>query len=260
MKLTPCLLAAALATCTVELIPTASVNAELRVAQAQSATRTTLTAAQANASANALLTGIQTRDARAIYDLLSALKSASSVEAIAKRLESAPVIDSFRVVEINPGLDDTTVDTVTVTNEGTREVPLILVLDDDGKLLAWKWVGTMLPIEQTALNFVKDLQADRWIAARYYLDLEFQKEISPPTWNANGRSWSGPWRNEAGQKCACGQSGQRAATGAGDHRIRQCHRQPLRDLQQPGADHQCRLLSGSGLNPWHEGSLREFSA
>ena len=78
-----------------------------------------------------------------------------------------------------PGLDDTTVDTVTVTNEGTREVPLILVLDDDGKLLAWKWVGTMLPIEQTALNFVKDLQADRWIAARYYLDLEFQKEISP---------------------------------------------------------------------------------
>lgn len=188
MKLTPCLLAAALATCTVELIPTASVNAELRVAQAQSATRTTLTAAQANASANALLTGIQTRDARAIYDLLSApLKSASSVEAIAKRLESAPVIDSFRVVEINPGLDDTTVDTVTVTNEGTREVPLILVLDDDGKLLAWKWVGTMLPIEQTALNFVKDLQADRWIAARYYLDLEFQKEISPADLE---RKWS----------------------------------------------------------------------
>lgn len=188
MKLTPCLLAAALATCTVELIPAASVNAELRVAQAQSATRTTLTAAQANASANALLTAIQTRDAQAIYDLLSApLKSASSVAAIGKRLESAPVIDSFRVVEINPGLDDTTVDTVTMTNEGTREVPLILVLDDDGKLLAWKWVGTMLPIEQTALNFVKDLQAGRWVAARYYLDLEFQKEISPADLE---RKWS----------------------------------------------------------------------
>ena len=76
---------------------------------------------------------------------------------------------------------------MTVTNEGTREVPLILVLDDDGKLLAWKWVGTLLPIEQTALNFVKDLQDGRWIAARYYLDLEFQKEISPADLE---RKWS----------------------------------------------------------------------
>ena len=219
MKLTPCLLAAALATCTVELIPAASVNAELRVAQAQSATRTSLTAAQANASATALLKAIQTRDAQAIYDLLSApLKSASSVEAIAKRLESAPVIDSFRVVEINPGLDDTTVDTVTVTNEGTRELPLILVLDDDGKLLAWKWVGTMLPIEQTALNFVKDLQADRWIAARYYLDLEFSERdfARRPGAQMVEAGASARW-NEAGQKCACGKPGQRAATGACDH-------------------------------------------
>ncbi len=188
MKLTPCLLAAALATCTVELIPATNVKADLRVAQAQTSTRTTLTAAQANASASALLKAIQTRNAQGIYDLLSApLKSASSVEAISKRLESAPVIDSFRVVEINPGLDDTTVDTVTVTNEGTREVPLILVLDDNGKLLAWKWVGTMRPIEQTALNFVKDLEAGRWVAARYYLDLEFQKEISPADLK---RKWS----------------------------------------------------------------------
>ena len=188
MKLTPCLLAAALATCTVELIPAASVKADLHVAQAESSTRTTLTAAQANASASALLRAIQTRDAQAIYDLLAPpLKSASSVEAIGERLKRAPVIDSFRVVEINPGLDDTTVDTVTVTNEGTREVPLILVLDDDGKLLAWKWVGTLLPIEQTAPNFVKDLQDGRWIAARYYLDLEFQKEISPADLE---RKWS----------------------------------------------------------------------
>ena len=60
MKLTPCLLAAALATCTVELIPAASVKADLHVAQAESSTRTTLTAAQANASASALLRAIQT--------------------------------------------------------------------------------------------------------------------------------------------------------------------------------------------------------
>ena len=106
---------------------------------------------------------------------------------MATRLQSAPGIESFRVVAVNPGMDDTTVDTVAITNGGTREVPLMLVLDDDGKLLAWKWVGTMRPIEQTALNFVKDLDAGRWVAARYYLDLDFQKEISPQDLE---RKWS----------------------------------------------------------------------
>ena len=169
-----------------ELIPTASVNAELRVAQAQSATRTTLTAAQANASANALLTGIR----RATPGHLRPSVGPPEVSQQRRSHRQATgECAGHRLLPCRgdqPSLDDTTVDTVTVTNEGTREVP-DLVLDDDGKLLAWKWVGTMLPIEQTALNFVKDLQADRWIAARYYLDLEFQKEISPADLE---RKWS----------------------------------------------------------------------
>jgi hypothetical protein len=39
--------------------------------------------------------------------------------------------------------------------------------------------GHHLPIEETALKFVNDLDAGRWIAARYYLDLEFQQELTP---------------------------------------------------------------------------------
>ena len=188
MKFTSCLLAAAMATCTVEMIPAVSVRAELRVAQAQDAARTGLSPARARASANALLQSIRTRNAQGIYNLLaSPLQSATSTEAISERLQSAPVIDSFRVVEISPGMDDTTVETVAMTNSGTRELPLILVLDDDGKLLAWKWVDTVLPIEQTALDFVKDLVAARWVAARYYLDLDFQREISPADLE---RKWS----------------------------------------------------------------------
>jgi len=177
-----------MATCTVEMIPAVSVRAELRVAQAQDAARTGLSPARARASANALLQSIRTRNAQGIYNLLaSPLQSATSTEAISERLQSAPVIDSFRVVEINPGMDDTTVETVAMTNSGTRELPLILVLDDDGKLLAWKWVESVLPIEQTALDFVKDLVAARWVAARYYLDLDFQREISPADLE---RKWS----------------------------------------------------------------------
>ena len=179
MKFTSCLLAAALATCTVEMIPAASVSAEVQTGQALNAPRTNLSAIEAEAAANELLQSIQKKNAQGIYALLAPpLQSATSVEAISQRLQSAPLIESFRVVTVNPGLDDTTVETVAMTNSGTRELPLVLVLDDEGKLLAWKWVDTMRPIEQTALNFVKDLDAGRWVAARYYLDLDFQREIS----------------------------------------------------------------------------------
>jgi len=188
VKFTSCLLAAALATCTVEMIPAASVSADIRLAQALNAPRTNLTPIEAEAAANELLKSIQTKNAQGIYALLAPpLQSATSVESISQRLQSAPLIESFRVVKVNPGLDDTTVESVAMTNNGTRGLPLVLVLDDDGKLLAWKWVDTMRPIEQTALNFVKDLDAGRWIAARYYLDLDFQKEISPADLK---RKWS----------------------------------------------------------------------
>ena len=108
-----------MATCTVEMIPAASVRAEVQLAQAQDAARTSLSSARAKASASALLQSIQTRNAQGIYNLLSApLKSATSVEAIGERLQSAPVIESFRVVEINAGMDDTTVEAVAMTNSG----------------------------------------------------------------------------------------------------------------------------------------------
>ncbi|WP_114992308.1 DUF3887 domain-containing protein [Synechococcus sp. UW179A] len=188
MKFASCLLATAMATCTVEMIPAVSVRAEVGVAQALNAPRTNLTPSQAKTAASKLLKSIQTKNAQGIYELLATpLRSATSVDAISQRLQSAPLIESFRVGAINQGLDDTTVETVAITNSGTRELPLLLVLDDDGQLLAWKWVDTMLPIEQTALNFVKDLDAGRWVAARYYLDLDFQKEISPADLK---RKWS----------------------------------------------------------------------
>ncbi len=94
-------------------------------------------------------------------------------------MDSNPRVSSYRISEISRGMDDTTVEAFAVVETRKGEVPLLLVLDDSGKLVAWKWVGTTLPIEETALKFVNDLNAGRWIAARYYLDLEFQQELTP---------------------------------------------------------------------------------
>ena len=41
---------------------------------------------------------------------------------------------------------------------------MLMVLDQDGKLLVWKWSDRTQPIETTALHFTRDLAAGPWIA------------------------------------------------------------------------------------------------
>ena len=54
-----------------------------------------------------------------------------------------------------------------------------MVLNEDGKLLAWKWSDRIQPIETTALNFARDLAAGRWIAARSKMSLQLQEDLAP---------------------------------------------------------------------------------
>ena len=51
---------------------------------------------------------------------------------------------------------------------------MLMVLDEDGKLFAWKWTDRIQPIETKALDF--DLAARRGIFARSKSCLQLQKE------------------------------------------------------------------------------------
>ena len=42
---------------------------------------------------------------------------------------------------------------------------MLMVLDEDGKLLVRKWANQIKPIESTALDFTRDLATGRWVAA-----------------------------------------------------------------------------------------------
>ena len=55
-----------------------------------------------------------------------------------KRLDHRVTISS-RVVGVSPGNRTTTVDEVVTS--ATYEKLLMVVLDDEGKLLAWKWIN-----------------------------------------------------------------------------------------------------------------------
>ena len=110
-------------------------------------------------------------------NLAESVRSSIDVATIQKRLDSRKAILSTKVIGVTPGYRTTTVDAVVSTADG--EKPILLMLDDDGKLLAWKWAGQIEGLEATALDFVKDLAAGRWVVARSKLSLDMQSELAP---------------------------------------------------------------------------------
>jgi len=64
-----------------------------------------------------------------------------------------------------------------MTSKG--DIPLVMVLDERGKLIAWEWSDRDLAIEQSAIDFVDNLASKRWISARSLLELSFQQELKP---------------------------------------------------------------------------------
>ena len=67
---------------------------------------------------------------------------------VQKRLNKLTSISRTRVVGVAPEYKTTTVNAVVVKEKGGQ--PLLMVLDEDGKLLAWIWSQQVQPIEATA--------------------------------------------------------------------------------------------------------------
>ena len=147
-------------------------------AAAEQLTRTELSPAQATAAAELLLEALTNRQGDVMHDALAAPVQASvDVKSVQARLDQRVAIDATRVVSVIPGYNTTTVDAVVTTASGDEG--MLMVLDEDGKLLAWKWTEQIQPIETTALDFTRDLAAGRWVAARSKMSLQLQEELAP---------------------------------------------------------------------------------
>ena len=147
-------------------------------AAAEQLTRTELTPAQATTAAELLLEALKNRQGDVMHDALAApVQTSVDVYTVQARLNQRAAIDATRVVSVTPGYNTTTIDAVVTTASGDEGV--LMVLDEDGKLLAWKWSDRIQPIETTALDFTRDLAAGRWIAARSKMSLQLQEELAP---------------------------------------------------------------------------------
>ena len=147
-------------------------------AAAEQLTRTELTPAQATAAAELLLEALKNRQGDVMHDALAApVQTSVDMNTVQARLNQRAAIDATRVVSVTPGYNTTTIDAVVTTASGDEGV--LMVLDEGGKLLAWKWSDRIQPIETTALDFTRDLAAGRWIAARSKMSLQLQEELAP---------------------------------------------------------------------------------
>ena len=145
---------------------------------AEQLTRTELTPAQATTAAELLLEALKNRQGDVMHDALAApVQTSVDMNTVQARLNQRAAIDATRVVSVTPGYNTTTIDAVVTTASGDEGV--LMVLDEDGKLLAWKWSDRIQPIETTALDFTRDLAAGRWIAARSKMSLQLQEELAP---------------------------------------------------------------------------------
>ena len=168
MKLSAALLAIALSAPMALISPAA----------AEQLTRTELTPAQATTAAELLLEALKNRQGDVMHDALAApVQTSVDMNTVQARLNQRAAIDATRVVSVTPGYNTTTIDAVVTTASGYEGV--LMVLDEDGKLLAWKWSDRIQPIETTALDFTRDLAAGRWIAARSKMSLQLQEELAP---------------------------------------------------------------------------------
>ena len=147
-------------------------------AAAEQLTRTELTPAQATAAAELLLEALKQRQAEVMHEALAdPIQSSVEVQTVQARLDQRVNIEASRIVSVIPGYNTTTIDAVVTTASGDEG--MLMVLDEDGKLLAWKWTDRVQPIETTALEFTRDLAAGRWIAARSKMSLQLQEELAP---------------------------------------------------------------------------------
>lgn len=135
-----------------------------------------LSVEQARAAANHILEAVKTRNANLRYSQFSdELKAASSPSMVATSMASQPNLYSWKLLSIEGGLSNTTVEASLSTSRGIQE--LFMVLNSKGELSGYHVDRADEAPSGVARKFVSALSMGHYISARSYLSLSLQKEI-----------------------------------------------------------------------------------
>lgn len=152
-------------------------------ARAQTSTTRQTTAAMAEQAArqaaDRILTAVKSRDANAYFALLAPESKRVSSPAMAARvLQRLPQLQSWRISEVVPGLDSSSVTAQLSTSEGPREV--LLVVDAKGRLEGYHVNVRDAKAEDVVRSFMQALSNGYFVTASSYLSERVREEIPPP--------------------------------------------------------------------------------
>ncbi len=180
-RLVPCLRGSAALLALVAAGLTLLPQAPLVRAQTTTARETTAAMAEqaARQAADRILTAVKSRDANAYFALLAPDSQRVSSPAMAARaLQRLPQLQSWRIRDVVPGLDSSTVTAEIKTSEGPREV--LLVVDGKGRLEGYHVNVTDAKAEDVVRSFMQALSNGYFVTASSFLSERVREEIPAP--------------------------------------------------------------------------------
>jgi hypothetical protein len=132
----------------------------------------------ARKAADRILTTVKNRDANAYFALLAPdLQRVSSPAMAAKALQRLPQLQSWRIGEVVPGLDSSSVTAQLLTSQGPREV--LVVVDGMGRLEGYHVNVTDAKAEDVVRAFMQALTNGYFVTASSFLSERVREEIPP---------------------------------------------------------------------------------
>jgi len=130
----------------------------------------------ARQAAERILRAVRSRDAKAYYSLLAPEpQRVSSPVMAAQALNRLPKLESWRISEIVPGVESSSVTALLSTAVGPREV--LMVIDGRGRLEGYHVNVSDARAEDVVKNFMEALTEGRFITASSFLSESLQAEI-----------------------------------------------------------------------------------
>jgi len=136
-----------------------------------------LSAEQARAAANRILTAEQRRDAQTRFSQFAPeLQQVTSPAMIAESMARRPTIRGWTLLGVQSGIRTTTVEAVLDTSGGKQD--LFIMLNGKGQLTGYYVDRTDTAPSKVANQFVQALSTGQYISARSFLAPRLQREIS----------------------------------------------------------------------------------
>ncbi|MEB3321820.1 MAG: DUF3887 domain-containing protein [Synechococcaceae cyanobacterium] len=133
---------------------------------------------KARTAAERVLSALRSGDASTRFNQFApSLQRMTSPELVERQIRRMPKVLAWRITEVVPGVDSSTVEAVLQTSAGQRE--LLMVIDADGLVEGYHFNVADQPAEEVTRKFIQALVEGRYVSAGGFLNPDLQEEIPP---------------------------------------------------------------------------------